>query len=74
MRSDSGLHSLRAGALLWIDGAAEIGCLAGRVWITCEGGAEDIVLDGNERRLLPRGARMLAEALTDAVIAARFVG
>lgn len=72
VRSDSGLHSLRAGALLRIDGAAEIACLCGRVWLTREGGAEDIVLDANERRRLPRGSRVLAEALRDAVIEARF--
>ena len=73
VRADSGLHSLRAGALLRIDGAVEIACLCGRVWLTREGGAEDIVLDANERRRLPRGSRVLAEALRDAVIEARFL-
>ena len=65
-------HALRAGGLLRLDGAVEIGCLGGRVWITREGSAEDIVLDGNEWQRLPRGTRVLAEALSDAVIEVRF--
>lgn len=65
-------HALRAGGLLRLDGAVEVGCLGGRVWITREGCAEDIVLAGNERRRMVRGTRVLAEALGDAVIEVRF--
>lgn len=56
---------------LRVTAPSELCCLSGRVWITCEGRCEDIVLDRNERRALGKESRVLVEALTDAVIELR---
>ena len=45
-----------------------ISCQTGKVWITADGGGEDVVLSGGEFRCFRAGAWLLIEALTKAEI------
>ena len=48
---------------LYLAKGARVSCSAGRVWITLDGGGEDIVLAACESRIFGPGTRLLVEAL-----------
>ncbi|MGA7391867.1 MAG: DUF2917 domain-containing protein [Terrimicrobiaceae bacterium] len=48
---------------LYLAKGARISCRAGKVWITLDGGGEDIVLAACESRNFGPGTRLLVEAL-----------
>lgn len=55
-------------------GALRVACLIGRLWVTAEGDAEDILLEAGQSRLVAAGALVVIEALADAqaVVEGRF--
>lgn len=51
--------------LLNIPGATRVHCLSGSLWITRNGGIEDILLTAGTTRHFPADTRLLIEALDD---------
>jgi Protein of unknown function (DUF2917) len=65
-----GLHQLRKGMVerAHLPKGGRITCCAGRVWITADGGGEDVVLSANEFRWFRPGAWLLIEAIASSKV------
>jgi Protein of unknown function (DUF2917) len=58
-------HKLSKGCAkrMYLENGARISCRRGKVWITLDGGGQDIVLTASESRDFEPGTRLLVEAL-----------
>jgi hypothetical protein len=65
-----GLHQLRKGMVerAHLPKGGRITCGAGSVWITADGGGEDVVLSSGEFRWFRPGARLLIEAIASSEV------
>ena len=68
--SVAGLHRLRKGTVerTHLPEGGRITCCAGSVWITADGGGEDVVLCSGEFRSFPPGAWLLIEAIASSEV------
>jgi hypothetical protein len=66
----SGLHQLRKGMVerAHLPKGGRITCGAGSVWITADGGGEDVVLSSGEFRWFRPGAWLLIEAIASSEV------
>lgn len=65
-----GLHQLRKGMVerAHLPKGGRITCCAGSVWITADGGGEDVVLSSKEFRWFRPGAWLLIEAIASSEV------
>jgi Protein of unknown function (DUF2917) len=65
-----GLHQLRKGMVerVHLPKGGRITCCAGSVWITADGGGEDVVLSSKQSRWFRPGAWLLIEAIANSEV------